>query len=1006
MKVHVFLRFATLILYLALVRISSAQIPETEPPYSIHIRAELDPAARELAAEYDLRYTNQTPDTLHELVIHLWAQAFSSPLTAYGRQKRLFGDTEFYFLKDDQRIRYSFLQFSSGKTFLDIEQVGDDPDIVRIRLGEPLPPGEQVDLHADYHLALPGFHSRLGTDGTIWQLAHWFPKPARYVDHAWQAIPYLELGEFTQDFARYQVDLTLPDSFVVVATGEPADQATYELRELALETTRNGSSGMPERTGTRQTWSFKADWVPDMALACSAAFFLQDGLISLSDGRKARGQVAYLASEAKRWESAMDDVDRSIRFYDQHVGPYPWPFVTAVQGVREFSGGMEYPMLTYIQPGLPAGALEEVIAHEIGHNWFFGVLSTNEREYPWLDEGLNSYYDHRYTQSVRHGRSAFGSLDMEGWLLLGEAGKRLLPIPGHGIRDVYAEIDYQLGAYTIPTRNVQVLEDMYGTDAIDRAFQAYYSEWKFRHPGPEDLRRVFESSLQTDLSWLFDQAIHQPFSRDISIRSVRMRGDSLNVSICQKGTTGLPFRIRQLDGETVLSSHWSPGFTGRDTTLLLAPEGSVDLLSVRDGLIPDLRQINDLYRPFSNWHRPKLLGLGFGGGVTRAQTIRHYLLPVVGYNVYDGFQAGLALHNQGIYYQPSGYFLSGLYGFRSGQLGYTGALYRDIYLKEGPSLVRLGLKARSASYFTLLDDLRLRYHRFNPYVEWQTRAEIRRGETHWKAGLYGWLNGRETIRFGDTGPAGVDDALDWDRIIAFRSTVTRRDVLLPWMIHLDVEYQPYRDALSISQAYLKTGLEARIAFPYMAKRYIRMRSYLGGFPYNTRREAGNVSNPSTRGSLALSFQGLNDYRFEETFIGRSEQTGTSSRQILLREGGFKTALGSAFGAGQSNNLIASVNLVGELPLPNWLPVQIYTDLGYWSDRTFLGRDKTFADQVWWDLGLQYSLFGDRIQFFLPLVQNQPLAELLDQRESSLLKRITWTVRLDIAQLPWDFPSLF
>ncbi|MCF8236946.1 MAG: M1 family metallopeptidase [Saprospiraceae bacterium] len=981
-----------------------SQIPHQSTSQEFDIQASLDVAEQLLDVEYNLRYTNTSTDTLSSLIFHLWAQAFSDPLSAYGRQKLLFGDAGFYFLPPDERIGYRFLQFSQGPDFLRAEQIGPHVDIVRLHLNTDLLPGQEVILHADYQLALPGFHSRLGTDGEIWQLAHWFPKPARYVDHEWQTIPYLEMGEFTQDFAGYKVSLTLPDSFVVVSTGAPANDRTRSIRQEALDHTKNGQPGMPHAAGTSRTWSFSAARVPDFAMALSAHYFLEEVVFSLQNGSTVVGQCAYTPARKNGWKNGLQYVRAATQFYDEHVGPYPWPYVSAIQGVKEFSGGMEYPMITYIQPGISGASLDEVIAHEVGHNWFYGVLSTNERLYPWMDEGLNSYFDHRYTASRQtHSRFSQG-FDTEGWLLRGEAGKHLLPIPAEGIQHMYSEIDYLVGAYTIPERVFRTLENLVGLEATDHAFQQYYQRWQFDHPLPGDLRSVFEHELGIDLEWLFGDALSKPFVRDLSIRKARHANGPYHITIRQQGLKGLPWSLRQMDGDSTLQEDWWSGFLQRDTTVEVSILPGTRTLSVRDGIVPDLHPANDQYRMAGPFHRKTGWGVGIGLGVYRAPRLRTYVLPIISKNVYDGFQAGLALHNQKVYYQPAGYFLGVLYGFRSKRFGYSAAVYQDIYLSEGPAFVRMGLRARSNSYYTFGQN-DLRYHRFEPYAEWQNQAEIRADEMHWRVGLYAWFIGRQELDFDGEFPQVAED-LTWDRILSLRSTITHKEALLPWSISLDTEFQLYRDAFDRQQGYVKTGIEFQLANQFLPKRYIHFRSFIGGFPYNSRRESGNVSNPSTRGSYALSFQGIHDYRFEDPFLGRSEYTGTASRQILIQEGGFKTALGPAFGDGQSNHFIASVNIRSDLPLPIRLPIQIYSDLGYWSDHSFIGQNKTLSDQIWWDFGLEFNILDDRIQIFFPLVQNTPLNQLLKQRDASYWSRVTWSIDLSLLQLPWDFPALF
>ena len=164
-----------------------------------------------------------------------------------------------------------------------------------------------------------------------------------------------------------------------------------------------------------------------------------------------------------------------------------------------------------------------------------------------------------------------------------------------------------------------------------------------------------------------------------------------------------------------------------------------------------------------------------------------------------------------------------------------------------------------------------------------------------------------------------------------------------------------------------------------------------------------VSNDGSRGSFALAFQGHNDYRFEETFLDRNQYSTEGPRQVMLREGGFKTALGPAFAAGQSNDMILAVNLWSSLPfrLPLGIPLQPYFDAGFWSDNTPLGLNKTISNQIWWDFGLKLGFFGERMEIYVPLVQNKALGDLLQQQRQTFWNRITWSARFDLVRLPWS-----
>ncbi len=205
----------------------------------------------------------------------------------------------------------------------------------------------------------------------------------------------------------------------------------------------------------------------------------------------------FTQSEAALWKSSTDYIKRATRFYSDRVGAYPYPQVTGVQSALSAGGGMEYPMITVIGLSGSGYALDEVLAHEIGHNWFYGILGSDEREHPWMDEGLNSYYEGRYTREFYPERSGRVQVvpgrqvdfDRVGYRYLARLGRDQAPDTPS---DSLGQINYWMAAYSKPELILRELERRIGPAGVDAAFQVYYDNWKFRHPQPEDFFAVME----------------------------------------------------------------------------------------------------------------------------------------------------------------------------------------------------------------------------------------------------------------------------------------------------------------------------------------------------------------------------------------------------------------------------------------------------------------------------------------------------------------------------------
>ncbi|MBK8654348.1 MAG: hypothetical protein IPN20_10680 [Haliscomenobacter sp.] len=154
-----------------------------------------------------------------------------------------------------------------------------------------------------------------------------------------------------------------------------------------------------------KTIRYTADNVHDFAWFADKRFRVQKGQVVQPSGAVTDTWVMFTDEEEDLWKDALSYVNRAVAFYSSLVGEYPYPHATAVQSALSAGGGMEYPMITVIGLSGNAQGLDEVITHEVGHNWFYGVLGFNERDHAWMDEGINSYYDHRYSRAYYPGSS-------------------------------------------------------------------------------------------------------------------------------------------------------------------------------------------------------------------------------------------------------------------------------------------------------------------------------------------------------------------------------------------------------------------------------------------------------------------------------------------------------------------------------------------------------------------------------------------------------------------------
>ncbi|MFT5864096.1 MAG: hypothetical protein ACI828_002769, partial [Flavobacteriales bacterium] len=376
----------------------------------------LDDEKHFLTGNIEIEYINNSPDELHEIYMHLWANAYKNRTTAFAKQKVTQGDAKFYFAKNKDLGRFYKLDFKINGKSTEWNILKGKADIALIKLGTPLKSGERLTITSPLELKIPTSFSRLGHVGQSYQVTQWFPKPAVYDRDGWHPMSYVDMGEFYSEFGSYDVKITLPENYIVGSTGELQNESEKEFLQVKVdetkaflakmddETLKALKSTFPASSEKTKTLHYLAQDVHDFAWFADKRFHVQKSAVKLASGKTIDTWAMFSNAESWLWRKGSFYVDRSVKFYSENVGEYPYPHATAVQSALSAGGGMEYPMITVIGLMGDPKSLDGVITHEVGHNWFYGILAFDERDHPWMDEGINSYYDHRYSTQFYEGQ--------------------------------------------------------------------------------------------------------------------------------------------------------------------------------------------------------------------------------------------------------------------------------------------------------------------------------------------------------------------------------------------------------------------------------------------------------------------------------------------------------------------------------------------------------------------------------------------------------------------------
>jgi hypothetical protein len=533
------------------------------------IRATLDTGTKVLTGWLRLRYTNASPDTLR----FLWFQVEQN---AFG-PRSLMADVQSDAMVDKTPVTAmdsSMGGSMAGMMMADMGPEGgkggdmiDRVDLVRsgrsseapsthtplhtrvegtelkADLPEPLAPGTVATLEIAWHFAVPlQGGPRMGRDGSLYELAQWYPRVAVYDDlHGWNTDPYLLNGEFYLEYGDFTYALTVPAGYIVAATGTlqnptevltPAQRirlarAVSSTTPVAIVTAAELANGTarPRSTGTL-TWRFQAHHVRDVAWAAAP-----DYQWDASGWHGVIAQAYYRPATATTWKEAADMARTSIEEYSTRWYPYPYPQITAVEGPVM---GMEYPMLAMEASHSDRYALYNVITHEIGHNWFPMVVGSNERLHAWQDEGLNSFMN-TFAEARRYpdkgDQRTRATLQLAGVEAAQSRGTDL-PIEVPPDRQDMQGIGYT--AYGKPTAGLQLLrQEILGPEAFDDAFHSYIQRWAYKHPSPLDFFRTMEDVSGHRLDWFWREFWLGTYSFDQAIDSVHVEhhGDTDQVAV-------------------------------------------------------------------------------------------------------------------------------------------------------------------------------------------------------------------------------------------------------------------------------------------------------------------------------------------------------------------------------------------------------------------------------------------------------------------------------------------
>lgn len=981
------MKLLKLLLSLVLLPVCLLATPYWQQQVNTKIDVQLDDKKHFLYGYEQLTYINNSPDTLHYIYIHLWPNAYKHDHTAFARQQDIMKQTDFYYAKPSERGYIDSLRFEINGQYVDYNSTEDDPDIARIDLSTPLLPGAQMELTTPFRVKIPHVFSRLGHTKQAYFISQWFPKPAVYDQKGWHPIPFLDQGEFYSNYGSYDVNITLPKNYIVMATGNCSDASEEQwLNELASKSLPNDTlytHSFPKSEAELKTLHFHEDNVHDFAWFADKRWIVRkDTVTSPGNGNLVTAWIAFLPEHQQYWIKGTDHLRETVLHYGKWVGPYPYKTIKAVEGDMKAGGGMEYPTVTIIDRQASNKGLKSVIVHEAGHNWFYGILGTNERDHAWMDEGINTFFERKTTDALEHSNDSTGKKAIKNQGNLSDVAyyMQVADNDDQAIDQTstnFTKLNYGTDVYYKTALILKWLEDYMGEADFEAGMHEYYDTWKFKHPYPEDFAAIMKKHTTKSIDWFFDNTLQHNTAIEFSIKHAHIQNDSTLVTVHNNGDEAPVKVVAYNAADSIIGSAYTVPFN-RNTTLALATTNWTKLRISYD--IPDYRLNNNTYYRYGMHRfrlRKSLLGFNY------AYPYKLYVLPALGYNVNDGFQLGLLFHDLSLPDYHFRFAVAPMYAFNSktltgaGSVGYVWYPHNNVFKEV---LLQTDVKSFNYAEATVADNqIFARYVKIAPSLNFtfKENSPLSTAERTLTIKAYSITENNFNYETNGIVTIATTQQQKFYGLLRYKHDNTR------W-------YNPFSYNIEAQGGadFAKINAEGNVRIDYYKKnKSLYVRGYIGKFF-----AINNDPTVTQRYYLNSTFTGANDYLYDGTYLGRTAQNGVAAQQISINEGGFK--IPTQNNIGRSDNWLSTINLKTDLPF-GILPLRLFLDAGL-VPNTAPDEEHPGATRTLYDAGIEVYALDNIVSVYIPVLMSSDFQNYLVDTYSNkkqFAHSISFTVKL-------------
>lgn len=902
-----------MISYLSLVSVFSQN--------TITIDAYIDVDTKQIKVKQEITYKNNTSDTLQAIYLNDWNNSYSTKTSPLAIRFAEEFDSKFHFAKNEERgyTTVTSILNNSGIT-LEYTRLKNHPDVIKVNLAKPLQAGESYSISLNYILQIPfDKFTRYGyTDLNDFKLRYWYILPAVY-NGEWHYFSNKDLD-----------DPFIPKSNITMTFNHPRNyvpSSELDFVELQQEDERQiiTYSGK-DRVDTK----FNLTKLPVYKAVKTDNFTILSNIDS---------------EDLPSLDKAMVN-DKVAKFIEEHLGEYPHEkmFLTQVEYKRDPIYGLNL-LPDFIRPYPDSFQYELKLLKTALNNYLKNTLLLNPRKEQWLLDGLQTYFLIKYVDTYYPDMKILGKfskiwgirsfyaakLDFNDQynFLYQNMARTNLDQPLEMQKDSLLKFNKNIANKYKAGIGLKYLDDYLNGDIVESTIKKYIDNYTLKETSTTDFETLIRAATTKDVNWFFGDYLKTRKKNDFKIRKLKKTEDSISFTIKNKRNSNMPVSLFKLKGDSVISKTWITDIRGEKRITL--PRDSADKLVLNyDKIIPEHNLRNNWKSLKGFFFNNKPLQLRLFKDVQDPNYNQIFFMPLVEYkNIYDGLSLGMKVYNRAVLRKPFDYRIQPRYATRSRSLTGSATFSYNKYI-ENKDLYRIiyGIGGKYASY---AEDLFFRV--ITPSVSLYFRDD-----NDFRSNKNTILNFRYLDISRDSDINNISDNTDPDyQVFNIRFIDSDRELIRVKQFTTDFQLARNFGKLSLNYTYRKL---------FQNNRQLDIRFFAGTFLYN--------KTDSTNDFFSYALDRPTDYLFDYNYLGRSEDSGLFSQQLIIAEGGFKSQLETPF----ANQWMATTNVSTSI----WQYIQAYGDFGFVKSK---GSNPNFV----YDSGIRLNLVQDYFEIYFPVYSN-------------------------------------